>query len=305
MDSPDERRKRLHSLLGRLPATPPDRRAPEGRRVETRETETYRLEKWALDLNGLEPVPAWHTVPLGATKRVPAVLYSHAHGGHFDIAKDEYIRGRGSLVAPPYAEALSRAGYAGICIDHWAFGERQRRPESRLFKDMLWRGQVLWGMMVHDTARALDWLVARPEVDPDRVAAMGLSMGSTMSWWIAALDERVRVCVDLCCLTDYEALAARDDFDLHGFYYYVPDLLTHFDTAGVNELIVPRPHLSLIGERDALTPLEGLDRIDARLRAAYANAGAPEAWRLSRYDVGHTETPAMRVEIMEWLARWL
>ena len=36
-----------------------------------------------------------------------------------------------------------------------------------MFKAMLWQGQVLWGMMVYDSLRALDFLVQRPDVDPD------------------------------------------------------------------------------------------------------------------------------------------
>ena len=27
-----------------------------------------------------------------------------------------------------------------------------------------------------------------------------------MAWWLAALDERITCCIDLCCLTDFEAL---------------------------------------------------------------------------------------------------
>ena len=48
-----------------------------------------------------------------------------------------------------------------------------------------------------------------------------------------------------------------------------------------------------------------LDRIDAELRRAYAAAGEPEAWRLSRYPCGHMETAAMRAEIVEFLDRRL
>ena len=33
--------------------------------------------------------------------------------------------------------------------------------------------------------------------------------------------------------------------------------------------------------------------------------GAPAAWKLFRQDVGHTETPEMRAEIVQWLERWL
>ena len=68
---------------------------------------------------------------------------------------------------------------------------------------MLWEGQVMWGMMVYDSLRAIDYLVSRPDVDAARVATLGLSMGSTMAWWVAALDTRIKVCVDICCLTDF------------------------------------------------------------------------------------------------------
>jgi hypothetical protein len=170
---------------------------------------------------------------------------------------------------------------------------------------MLWRGRVMWGMMVFDSVRALDYLVGRDDVVSDRVATMGLSMGSTMAWWLAALDERVRVVVDLCCLTEYEDLIAIGGLGEHGVYYYVPDLLNHFTCAEINALIVPRPHLGIAGEYDRLTPVTGLDKIDAHLRQVYADTGAPDAWRLSRYQCGHMETAAMRAEVLEWLEKWL
>ena len=82
-------------------------------------------------------------------------------------------------------------------------------------------------------------------------------MGSTMAWWLAALDERVKVCVDLCCLTDFAALIETRGLDGHGIYYYVPRLLKHFTTAEINALIAPRPHLALAGNYDRLTPSPG------------------------------------------------
>jgi hypothetical protein len=127
-----------------------------------------------------------------------------------------------------------------------------------------------------------------------------------MAWWLAALDTRVEVCVDLCCLTDFQALIENKGLKGHGLYYFVPDLLNHFSTSEINALIAPRPHLALAGNLDHLTPPEGLDRIDAELHHAYRAAGALEdAWKLHREDVGHEETPAMRREIITFLKHWL
>jgi dienelactone hydrolase len=221
------------------------------------------------------------------------------------LGKDEVLRGRELLQDPPYGEVLASAGYAVLCLDMWAFGERRGRTETALFKEMLWKGQVLWGMMVYDSLRAVDYLVTRSDVDGTRLATLGLSMGSTLAWWTAALDARIRVCIDLCCLTDFEALIESQGLDGHGVYYYVPRLLKHFQTAEINALIAPRPHLSLAGNLDPLTPPKGLDRIDAALRLVYASAGASEAWQLRRYETGHVETAAMRTEVLAFLERWL
>jgi dienelactone hydrolase len=243
--------------------------------------------------------------PKEITGRFPAVLYNHAHGGNYALGKDELLVGRRALQQPPYADLLTSLGYCALCMDTWVFGERATRSESDAFKEMLWKGQVLWGMMVYDSLRGLDYLVSRPEVDASRLATAGISMGSTMGWWVAALDERVKVCVDICCLTDFDALIQAGGLGGHGIYYYVPSLLKHFTTAQINALIAPRAHLSLAGDLDALTPPAGLERIDRELRQAYTALGHPENWRLLRYQVGHEETPEMRREIVAFLQEWL
>jgi len=292
-------REDLYALLGDLP----DRSRPiTCEKVGEEERESYILEHLVLDLNGIEPVPALFSRPRGAAQVVrPVVLYNHAHGGAYEIAKRELTEGRAALQDPPYAEVLARRGAAALCIDTWAFGERTGKTEAETFKEMLWHGRVMWGMMVFDSLRAIDYLVSRPDVDADRIGTLGISMGSTMAWWTAALDERVKVCVDICCLTDFHALIEARGLDGHGIYYYVPGLLKRFSTADINALIAPRAHLSLAGNKDRLTPPAGLDRIDRELQKVYAEAGAPDAWKLLRYDVGHMETAAMRHEILKFL----
>jgi hypothetical protein len=296
------RRNELMGLLGDLP---PLSRKPGVRKIKEENCGNYILETLYLDLNGIEEVPAFFVKPAGMQGPMPAILYNHAHGGRYEIGKNELTQGRGALQQPPYAEVLTDMGYCALCIDAWAFGERRGRSESEIFKQMLWEGRVMWGMMVYDSLKAIDYLVSRPDVDAGRIGTIGISMGSTMAWWVAALDERVKVCVDICCLTDYEEFINTRGLDQHSIYYYVPSLLKHFTTVEINALIAPRPHLSLAGNFDKLTPPKGLDKIDAKLREVYAREGAPEAWKMVRYDIGHFETSAMRQEIIEFLSRWL
>lgn len=299
----EAQRQLLYGLLGELP----DRHRPiPCVKLREEEREHYTLETLSLDLNGLEPVPAYFMRPHHAKGRLPTILYNHAHGSEYEMGKEEFVSQRGGLQKPPYAEEFAKAGYAAMCIDTWAFGERRGRTESTIFKDMLWHGQVMWGMMVYDSLRAMDYLVSREDVDASRIGSLGLSMGSTMAWWLAALDTRVKVCVDLLCLSDFHSfLGISNGLDGHGVYYFVPSLLRHFNTASINALIAPRAHLALAGNYDALTPPKGLDRIDAELRRVYAEAGAPDAWQLLRYNTGHYEIAAMRHEAMKFLKQWL
>ena len=300
--SPQQQRAELYGLLGKLP----DRQRPIAvKTIHQEQFPKYILEKLELDLNGEEKALAYLVRPLEGEGPFPAILYNHSHGHNYHLGKQEMVFGADHLFNPSYAEALTGAGYVVLSIDHWAFGSRRTRPESEIFKHMLWQGQVMWGMMVYDSLRAIDYLASRPDVDADRMGTLGMSMGSTMAWWVAALDERMKACVDICCLTDFDAIIKAGDMDGHGLYYFVPDLLNHFTAGQINALIAPRPHLAVAGDLDPLTPTDGLDRITAELDKVYAELGAAEAWEIHRYPVAHVETAAMRARVMAFLQRWL
>jgi dienelactone hydrolase len=268
----------------------------------------YTLEHLMLDLNGLEQVPAYLLLPNKRRERAPGLLYIHAHGDTYDIGKEELIQGRDVLA--PYAPACAAKGIVTLAIDSWCFSGRQHanagaRGEADTFKEMLWRGQVLFGMMLFDEFQALTYLASRAEVDAPKLGVFGISMGATKAWWLAALDPRVRLCIDLCCLTDYDELIRIGNLSGHGIYYYVPGLRKHFEAADINALIAPRPRLSLNGRHDRLTPPEGVRKIAARLASLYAECGRQQDCHVELFDCGHEETPAMRQLVLEWFDRYL
>lgn len=297
-----KRREQLYGLLGKLPT---NLEPIQVTKVLEQEHEHYTLEKLHLELNGSQTVPAYFLRSKTGGTKAPTILYNHSHGGFYTVGKDELLTPAPYMQKPSYGETLTQQGFSVLCIDCWAFGERSDRTESETFKEMLWKGQSMWGMMVYDSLRALDYLVARPDVDPTRIGTLGMSMGSSMAWWLAALDTRIKVTIDICCLTDYETLLDERGLDRHGVYYYVPDLLNHFTTAQINALIAPRPHLSLAGNLDKLTPFAGLTKIDNELKKVYLDHNATDAWKLLRYDVGHIETEEMRKESISFLRKWL
>ncbi|MCS7181335.1 MAG: dienelactone hydrolase family protein, partial [bacterium] len=211
--------------------------------------------------------------------------------------------GNSYMAKPPYAEIITSLGFVGICIDQLNFGERSGRDELDLFKELIWKGKVLWGLMVFDSLKVVDYIITREEVNEKRIATIGMSMGSTMAWWLAVLDERIKVCIDICCLTDFDELIRTNGLSGHGIYYFVPSLLKYFSTFDINSLIAPRPHLSLAGAFDRLTPIEGLKKIDENLKKVYAVFGKEENWKLKIYNTGHRETLQMREEIIKFLLK--
>ena len=296
----EEKRALLYSLLGELP----DRnRAISSKLVSERVFENYILEDLLLDLNGEEKVPAYVVKPKDKNGKMPCVIYNHYHGGLYHFGRKELITESNQFSEhESYAKALSRLGYITICIDVWNFGERAGRTESELFKEMLWSGRVLWGMMVYDYLRSVDYMVSRDDVDENRIASMGLSLGSTASWWLAALDERIKLTVDICCATDFDELIRTGNLDGHGIYYYVPSLLKFFSASDIMRLIAPRKRLSLNGRYDRLTPIEGLKRIDSDMKSEYMKYGKPENWEMIIDNCGHMETSNMRQRIIEFLS---
>src|SRR6266536_6193316 len=112
-------------------------------------------------------------------------------------------------------------------------------------------------MILRDDLMALDYLASRPEVDPKRIGVMGMSMGATRAWWLMALDERLKTGVPICCLTRYQNLIEHELLKAHGIYYFVPNLLNHFDTEAVIALIAPRPVMFLNGCADGGAPEDG------------------------------------------------
>jgi len=294
----EETRAKLYSLMGDLP----DASLPiTSRCIAIDENDDFITECLVLSLNGVEDVPAYFTRPKNFKGQLPVMLFSHSHGGLYHMGKSELLSPAPYGYPVCYAKAMAERGIACLAIDHWCFGERSGRAENATFKSMLWKGQVMWGMMVYDSLRAVEYLMSRDDVDSGRIGATGISMGSTMSIWVAALDIRVKICADLCCLTDFDELERVGNLDSHGIYYYVPSLKKHFSMADINALIAPRPHLSTAGVYDDLTPVDGLVKIEKALNKVYGDMGAPGGFMLKTYPCGHLETRAMREDVLSFI----
>jgi len=310
----ESRRKQLRTevwqLLGKLPPRP---KQPHVETLSREDRGDYLLEKFQFDNGAGATVPGYLLLPKNVHGKSPALLYCHWHGGQYEIGKEELFQAKHTPEPP--GPAFAKRGFVVLGIDAYCFGERNGRgpggpaekggnDEMSASKFNLWVGRTLWGMILRDDLMALDYLSSKPEVDAERIGVMGMSMGATRAWWLMALDERLKTGVPICCLTRYQNLIQHELLKAHGIYYYVPNLLNHFDTEAIVALIAPRPVLFLDGDQDGTSPVDGIHAIESAVRPVYRLYGKESEFQSVVYaGQGHLYTPEMWARTLEWMER--
>ena len=107
-------------------------------------------------------------------RRFPGVVVAHGFAG---------------ARYPALAAHLAGLGYAVLSFDFRGYGQSAGA-----------RGNVVPQDQVSDIRNALNWLEKRPEVDPQRLAVIGSSLGGSIAIMAAAKDSRIKVCVAGCPL---------------------------------------------------------------------------------------------------------
>jgi len=145
-----------------------------------------------------------------------------------------------------------------------------------------------------DLAGAVSFLVAQPDVDPARIAAVGLSMGGEEAIGAAAADERIRAVVAEGATNRVAADEAwlSDEFGIRGALQERVEALTYW----VTDLLTPAsPPISLRAAVAAAAPrpvllIAGGSMPDEGRAARHIRAGSPrtvELWVVP--GTGHTD----------------
>ncbi|RPE62859.1 serine aminopeptidase S33 family [Tibeticola sediminis] len=126
---------------------------------------------------------AWFA-PAQGVSRAPAVVLMHGWGGH-----------AGHLLQA--AVALQRAGYAVLLPEARNHGRSDRDDHSSLPR------------FAEDLGCALDWLKCQPEVDADRLAALGHSVGAAAVLLAASQRDDLRAVVSVSSFAHPEQVMRR------------------------------------------------------------------------------------------------
>jgi dienelactone hydrolase len=294
-------REKVLSLIGGLP----DYRGPLRPRVtKTTPRDGYVIENVMFDSLPDYVVTANLYRP-DRPGRHPAILMSM---GHWDSGK-----AAGQLLSVN----LARRGFVVLAYDPVGQGERQQAFDPRFGRSLIGgptdqhfsngaaailMGQALSRYFIHDGMRAIDYLVSRPEVDPDRIGATGCSGGGTQTTYISALDPRIKVAAVACYMNSFQTLFAGSIGDSE---QSVPGFLAAgLDQADYVELFSPKPWLITSTEDDFFTP-PGARQVFEEAQQWYSLFDERDHVKWVIGPGGHGTPKVVRDAIYEWMDRWL
>lgn len=156
---------------------------------------------------------------------------------------------------------------------------------------------------IWDGIRAIDYLLTREEVDPERIGVTGLSGGGTQTAYISIFDDRVKAAAPSCYITGFrrllESIGPQDAEQ--NFYHAIARGLTHADFL---EVRAPRPTLIVATTRDFFS-IQGVRETYAEAGKAYSAFGHEDHLLLSEDDYEHGFTAKNRRATYAFFQRFL
>jgi dienelactone hydrolase len=236
-------------------------------------------------------------------RKLPAVLYLCGHG---QVKRDGISYGNKTYYQH-HGWWLARHGILCLVIDSLQLGEIEGIHHGTYRHDRWWwitRGYTPAGVEAWNCLRAIDYLESRPDVDPSRIGCTGRSGGGAYSWWIAAIDDRIRCAVPVAGITDLRDHVVHDKVEGHCDCMFFVNLYG-WDYPRVAELVAPRPLMIANTDRDPIFPLGGVTRTHAFVERAYRREQAETSLALLITPGGHDDTQDLQIPTLRWLRKHL
>jgi dienelactone hydrolase len=296
----------MQSVMGRLPSD----REYDAMQVRVLRTESFPgYTRHLISYRTIDDaeVPAHLYVPdsepAADLRRHPAVLALHPTSPLGKLI----VAGEGPKANRNYAVELVGRGYVVLAPDYPSFGD--------LTNDDFHTDRFISGTMraIVNHRRAIDVLAARPDVDPQRIGAIGHSLGGHNAIFLGVFDDRVRAVVSSC------------GWDPFPFYYggrlggwasdrYMPRIReVHgndpkrmpFDFPELIAALAPRSFFSCSPLHDSNFDASGVKEAEAKIREIYRLLGADENLIIAYPDAEHDFPLATRQAAYEFLDREL
>jgi dienelactone hydrolase len=200
--------------------------------------------------------------------RLPTVLYVCGHSARGRDGNKTAYQSRGIWFA--------RHGYVCLVLDTLQMGEIAGLHHGTYREERWWwlsRGYTPAGVEAWNGIRGIDYLVSRPDVDPERIGVTGISGGGAATFWIAAADERARVVVPVSGMADLESYVSSRVINGHCDCMFLYNTY-QWPWTRIAALVAPRPMLFVNSDGDPIFPMDANERVINRLERVYSWYGA-------------------------------
>ena len=296
-----EYRRQLHEMLGLDPL--PERTPLKIQITGVLKHEEFDVKKLHYQSSPKLYVTANLYLPKKISNPAPAILYVCGHGkvkiNGTSYGNKTHYHHHGAWFA--------RNGYVCLVIDTIQLGELEGIHHGTYSHDMWWwnsRGYTPAGVEAWNGIRAIDLLESLDYVDKSRIGITGRSGGGAYTWWIAALDDRIKVAAPVAGITDLKNHVIDGVIEGHC------DCMFHINTYGwdfdqVASLIAPRPLLILNTDRDRIFPLSGVTRLHNKIKRIYKLHKKTENLGLVVTPGGHSDSQELRIPAFNWFNKHL
>ena len=238
-----------------------------------------------------------------AAKKLPTILYVC---GHAQAKKDGISYGNKTHYQH-HGAWFARNGYVCLIIDTLQRGEIEGAHHGTYRLKRWWwnsRGYTPAGLETWNCIRALDYLASRDECDMERVGVTGRSGGGVYSWWLTALDDRVRCAVPVAGITSMRGQVMRGCIEGHCDCMFMLNTY-RWNFAKIAALVAPRPLLISNTDKDPIFPLEGVVDVHRQVRHIYRLYDAGDQLGLQITEGPHADTQELHIHAFRWFNRFL
>ena len=203
-------------------------------------------------------------------ERLPAILYVCGHSGQGRNGNKTAYQSHGIWFA--------RHGYVCMVLDSLQLGEIAAIHHGTYREGRWWwhsRGYTPAGVECLNGMRGIDYLISRPDVDPERIAVTGISGGGAATFWISAADERVKVAVPVSGMADLLSYVQNRTINGHCDCMFLYNAF-EWPWTRIAAMITPRPMMFTNSDKDAIFPMDANERVINSLERYYSLYGASD-----------------------------
>ncbi len=176
--------------------------------------------------------------------------------------------------------------------------------EHLVAKSCFTAGTTWPGIYAFEDRRAVDYLLTRPDVAPDRIGCGGLSGGGLRTVFLAGTDERIQAACCVGFMTTWKDFL-HDRVFTHTWMLYVPYCARYLDFPDILSLHGPKPTLVQYDEDDPLYTLQGQKDADTRLRRIFDKLRAADRYQGTFYPGPHKFDAPMQREAFDFFRKHL